>query len=60
MGYAADHDDIEQAAQGAEACRDTSFEDFIHELTGRNYGELSNSERANADWQWRNRRKLRA
>ena len=58
MGYAADHDDMEQVAQGEDA-GESSFSEFVEDTVGRDFGELSNSERSNLMWQWQQERKRR-
>ena len=58
MGYAADHDDMEQVAQG-EGSGESSFVEFVENTVGRDFGELSNSERSNVMWQWRQECKRR-
>lgn len=52
MGYAADHDDMEQVAQ-EEDPEESSFAEFVEETTGRSYSALPSSERSNVLWQWR-------
>ncbi len=55
MGYSADYDDAEQVAQGEEQGNSNlhAFEDFIEDNFGRDYGELSWSERSHASFLWK-------